>query len=204
VQALENEARRTRLLVFAFWLSVISVCWGIASGGVSVTVGLLDGSLGVVALGLNVLADVIASAVLIWRFRGEIRHSARGGHLEERAAVIVAAALGTVSFVVAVSAVQALVAESHPGHSTLGIATAGLAALVLAMLAYGKRRVAADLGSRALKGDGALSGVGAFIALLALAGLWLDDAYGWWWADRVAAIIVAGIAALEALRASRE
>ena len=78
-----------------------------------------------------------------------------------------------------------------------------LSVVVLTPLAYGKRRVATQLDSRALRGDGALSGIGAAVALLALTGLWLDDAFGWWWADRVAALVVAGIAAAEAARAVR-
>jgi divalent metal cation (Fe/Co/Zn/Cd) transporter len=200
---IEKAAGRERLLVIALWLSAISVGWGIASGGLSVTVGIRDGSLGVVGLGLNVLADVIGSIVLVWRFRAELRHSAFGAHTEERAAHVIAAALAAVSLVLTVSAVQALAVGSHPGHSMLGIIAATLAVLVLTPLAYGKRRVARELGSRALRGDGALSGIGAVVGVLALGGLLLDDAFDLWWADRVAAMIVAGIAAVEAVRAAR-
>jgi divalent metal cation (Fe/Co/Zn/Cd) transporter len=200
----ENDARRTRLIVVAIWLTSISVVWGTLSGGVSVTVGLLDGSLGVLGLGLNVLADVAGSAVLVWRFRAELRQRDRDEDVEARAALVVAAALGTVSLVLSVSAVQALAVGSHPGHSTLALITAALAVVVLTPLAYAKRRVAAELGSRALRGDGALTGIGAAIGLLALTGLWLDDAFGWWWADRVAALIVAAVAAVEGVRAVRE
>ena len=174
------------------------------SGGLAVTVGLLDGSLGVLGLGLNVLADVTGSVALVWRFRAELRHSARGANAEARAAVIVAAALGTVSLILAVSAVHALAVGRIRGHSTLGVVIAVLSVVVLTPLAYGKRRVAAQLDSRALRGDGAITGIGAAVALLALTGLWLDDAFGWWWADRVAALVVAGIAAAEAVRAVRE
>jgi divalent metal cation (Fe/Co/Zn/Cd) transporter len=174
------------------------------AGSVSVTVGILDGSLGVVGLGLNVLADVIGSAFLVWRFRGELRHTAaHGAAMEERAAHAVAAALATVSLVLAVSAVGALASGSHPGHSTIGVVTSALSVFVLTALAYGKRRVAAGLGSRALRGDGSLSGIGAVVAMLALAGLALDAAFDWWWADRIAALVVAAIAALEAVRVSK-
>jgi divalent metal cation (Fe/Co/Zn/Cd) transporter len=195
--------RRRHLLEVALWLSLFSVAWGAISGAVSVIVGVLAGSLGVAGLGLNVLADVIGSTALVWRFRAELRHGVLRPHFEERAALVVATALGVVSLVLVVSAVNALAIGSHPGHSTISIIIAVLAIVVLAPLAYGKRRVATELGSRALKGDGALSGIGAVVALLALAGLWLDDAFDWWWADRVAAIIVAGIAAAEAARVAR-
>jgi hypothetical protein len=51
--------------------------------------------------------------------------------------------------------------------------------------------------SRALQGDGALSGIGAASSLLALTALVYNDTLGWWQADRVAALIVAAIAAAE-------
>jgi divalent metal cation (Fe/Co/Zn/Cd) transporter len=198
----ENDSQRTRLIVIALWLTWTSIVWGVLAGSVSVVVGLLDGSLGVLGLGLNVLADVTGSAALVWRFRAELRHSSRGASVEARAAKVVAVALGTVGLILAVSAVHALAIESHPGHSTLGFVTAGLAVVVLTPLAYGKRRLGAQLNSRALRGDGALSGIGAAVAGLALTGLALDEWFGWWWADRVAALIVAGIAAAEAIRAA--
>jgi divalent metal cation (Fe/Co/Zn/Cd) transporter len=201
---LEPSPSRDRLLVSALWLSGISVAWGVLAGTASVTVGLIDGSLGVVGLGLNVLADVTGSIVLLWRFRAELHHAARGAHAEARASVVIAAALGVVSVVLTVSAVRALAIGSHPGHSPAGIVVAGLASLVLAPLAREKRRVAARLDSSALRGDSTLSAVGAAIGVLAIIGLLLDDAFGWWWADRVAALSVGVIAAAEAIRTWRE
>lgn len=47
------------------------------------------------------------------------------------------------------------------------------------------------MASRALQGDGILSGIGAASSLLALTALVLYDTLGWWQADRVAALIVA-------------
>lgn len=196
-----RDSRRTRLLVAALWLSAISVVWGAISGGVTVAVGIRDGSLGVLGLGLNVLADLAGSAVLVWRFRAELRHTGHAERVEARAAAVVAAALATVSVVLAVSAIHALAVGSRAESTTLGIVTAGLAFVVLAPLAYGKLRVAAELSSRALRGDGTLSAIGAAIALLALTGLALDQSLGWWWADRVAALIVAAVAAAEAFKA---
>ena len=190
------------MLVAALWLTGISIAWGVVAGGVSVAVGLRDGSLGVLGLGLNVLADVTGSAVLVWRFRAELRHKGHAHIVEERAAMVVAAALGTVSVVLVVSTIHALAVGSRPGSSALAVVTAGLAFVVLTPLAYAKRRIAAKLGSAALRGDGALSGIGAAVAVLALTGLALDESFGWWWADRVAALFVAGIAAAEALKAA--
>lgn len=184
----------------ALRLSVISAAFGIVSGAVSVVSGLDDHSLGVFAVGLGVLADVTGSVALIWRFRAERRGPGRPGPHEAQAAIIVAAALAVISVVLAVDSVIALAAGSHPGTSAVTVTAAAVSLVVLTPLAYAKRRLGRQMGSRALQGDGTLSGVGAATSLLALAALALYDALGWWWADRIAALAVAAIAAAEAWR----
>jgi divalent metal cation (Fe/Co/Zn/Cd) transporter len=191
---------RDELVARALRLVIASVIFGTASGTVSVITGLRGGSLGVLAVGLGMLADVAGSAVLIWRFRAERRHAGSPHAMEKRAALVVAAALAIVSVVLAAESAAALAAGSHPGSSTLSVASAAVSLAVLAPLAAAKHRTGRRMGSRALMGDGALSGIGAATSLLALAALALYDALGWWWADRATALAVAAIAAAEAWR----
>lgn len=75
---------------------------------------------------------------------------------------------------------------------------ASVSLVVLTPLAYAKRQSGRRMTSRALQGDGTLSGIGAATSLLALAALVLYHALGWWWADRATALIVAAVAAVEA------
>ena len=194
----DSSPPRPELVSAALRLVWISVAFGIVSSVVSVTTGLRDHSLGVFAVGLGVLADVTGSATLIWRFRAERRQPLRAGAAETRAAVVVAIALAVVSAVLIAESVIALAARTHPGTSAVTLAAAAASVIVLTPLAYAKRRLGRQMASRALAGDGALSGIGAVTSLLALAALALNDALGWWWADRIAALIVAALAAAEA------
>jgi divalent metal cation (Fe/Co/Zn/Cd) transporter len=114
----------------------------------------------------------------------------------------VAIALAVVSVVLVIQSAAALASGSHPGTSSVTLAAAVVSLVVLAPLAYAKRRLGRQMGSRALRGDGALSGIGAATSLLALAALVLYNTLGWWWADRIAALIVAAIAAAEAWHAA--
>ena len=98
----------------ALWLVSISVVFGALSGTISVITGLRGHSLSVFAVGLGVLADVIGSAVLIWRFRAERHQPGQSGAQETRAAIIVSAALAVVSAVLIVESVTALVNGSAP------------------------------------------------------------------------------------------
>ncbi len=186
------------MLTQALWLVSISVVFGVLSGTVSVIIGLRGHSLSVFAIGLGVLADVTGSAVLIWRFRAERHQPGQPGSPETRAARIVAVALAVVSAVLTAESVTALVTGSRPGTSGITLAAAAVSLAVLAPLAYAKRRLGRQLASRALRGDGMLSGIGAATSLLALISLALYRALGWWWADRIAALAVAVVAAAEA------
>ena len=111
---------------------------------------------------------------------------------------MVATALAAVAVVLAVQSATALATGSRPGTSGVTLAAAGVSLVVLTPLAYAKRRLGARMASRALQGDGALSGIAAASSLLALTALVLYDTLGSWQADRVAALIVAAIAAAEA------
>ena len=77
-----SSPARARQVTTALWLVSISVAFGIISGAVSVTTGVANHSLSVVAIGLGVLADVTGSAALIWRFRAE-RHQPGQSRLAE-------------------------------------------------------------------------------------------------------------------------
>ena len=194
---------RAVLLDRALMLVTVSVAWGAVAGAYAVTIGLLDGSLGVLGVGLGALADLAGSAVLIWRFRAERRQPLTAGRSEARAALVVAGALFTVAGLLAVDAVHALSQGTSPKASLPAMAGAAVTAAVLVPLAVAKRRTGRELDSAALGGDAALSAVGAATALLALAGLLAFRLAGWWWADRVAALVVAAVAAVEGYRLAR-
>ena len=198
-----DDRPRRELLARALTLSYVSVVWGFAAGAFSVTAGLLAGSLGVLGLGLNTLADVAGSIGLVWRFGVERRHPARGHGAEARASVVVATGLSVVAVTLTVAAINGLVSGSGPQNSVLAMVSAGVSAVVLAPLGVAKYRTGTALNSHALKGDGTLSAMGAALGILALLALLADRYLGWWWADRVAALVVAAIAGAEAVRVLR-
>lgn len=189
---------RTALLERALRLSWLSVGFGLISGSVSVGAGIADHSLGVLAAGLSVLADVAGSVVLIWRFRVERTAPHQAHRVEDRAAMVVAVALAAIGAVLTYESAHALFQGTRPGTSLLAVLSAAISMLVLGPLAYAKRATAIALASRALRGDSTLSAIGAGTALFALIGLLLDAAFGWWWVDRVVALMIAAAAALEA------
>ena len=73
------------------------------------------------------------------------------------------------------------------------------ALLVMPFLALGKHRTGTALGNRTLIADAAESAFCAFTSAAALIGVGLNAWLGWWWADPVAALVIAALAVKEGL-----
>ena len=70
-------------------------------------------------------------------------------------------------------------------------------------LARTKRKLAVSLGSRALGADATQTHLCAYLSAIALAGVLLNAALGWWWADPVAALAMVPIIAREGVEGWR-
>ena len=80
---------------------------------------------------------------------------------------------------------------------------AAVSLAVMPLLARAKRRLAPALGSRAAVSEANQTSLCALLSAVVLAGLGLNAAFGWWWADPVAALVMGGVAATEAVRTWR-
>jgi hypothetical protein len=93
----------------------------------------------------------------------------------------------------------ALWRHEHPEPSTVGIAVTAISILVMQWLARSKRRTAARLASRALEADAFQTRACFWLSVMTLAGIGLNAAVGWWWADPVAALAMTLFIAKEGL-----
>ena len=184
-------AERHNQLARAVAWSALSVAWAGVAGAIALVAGVVVGSVALVGFGADAVVDGSASAVLVWRFRSERTGGGNADVLERRAARIVGAILVVIGTGLAVAAVVALANNSHPEHTAVGTALTAASVVVLPVLARAKLRLAGQLGSAALHGDGVLSLAGAALAAATLFSLLVDSAFGWWWADAVAAALIA-------------
>jgi divalent metal cation (Fe/Co/Zn/Cd) transporter len=143
-----------------------------------------------VGVGVSLALDVGSSCVLIWRFRKTDGHQAA----EQLAAKVARIALAVVAVGLVVGAVQRLVTGSGPTVSPLSIGLAIAGVCVLPALARWKYRVALRVKSGALRTDAHITSVGAVMSAVTVVGLAVTGIFGWWWADAIAAILVAGLA----------
>jgi divalent metal cation (Fe/Co/Zn/Cd) transporter len=172
----------------------VCVGWSLLSGTASLAVGLNAGSLSLGGLGASVLIDVISSAVLIWRFRRERGSGEFPEAAERRAQVVAALGLLAIAVALAGTGIQHLATQAGPSTPALALALAAGNLIVLPVLARWKYRVADEVGSLALRTDAHITMVGTSTSALTLVGLGADRAFGWWWADAVAALLIAVVA----------
>lgn len=88
-----------------------------------------------------------------------------------------------------------------PEESYVGIAIAALSTIVMPLLARAKRRVAANINSRAMQADSRQTDICAYLSTILLIGLGLNALFGWWWADPIAGLIMIPIIAKEGIEA---
>jgi len=161
-------------------------------------------STALVGFGLDSLLDGGASAVLLWRFSEELRGHPHSHRLEQRAARVIGVLLAVIAAYLIVRSCIALADHSGPSATTIGVILTGASLFVLPVLAWAKLELSRRLGSRALRADAVLSGAGAALAAAALVGLALSTGLDVWWADSVAALLIAITLSRESVLTLRE
>lgn len=175
-------------------LSWISLIWMSLEGGIAITAGILAGSVALIGFGIDSAIEGVASVVIIWRFTGARVLSAAA---EDRAQKLVAIQFFLLAPYIAFEAIQAIVFSEHPEVSSLGMVLTASSVIGMPLLGIAKQRVALTLGSQATHGEGSQNLLCAYLAGAVFLGLAGNAAFGWWWLDPVAALVIAAIALRE-------
>jgi divalent metal cation (Fe/Co/Zn/Cd) transporter len=191
-----HALRRARLL------NRVTIGWNVAEAVVALAAGVAAGSLGLVAFGLDSCVEVSGALVLAWRLAREQRTGCTQPD-DRRATRALALCFFALAGWVSVNAVLDLAGGHRPEISTVGIVVTALSLLTMPVLARAKRRLAPVLGSRAQEREASQTRLCAVLSGVVLGGLLLNAALGWWWADPAAALVVAGLAAVEGARSWR-
>jgi cation diffusion facilitator family transporter len=197
---------RAALLRRGLRLEYLTVGWNIVEGVIAVGAGLAAGSIALIGFGVDSFVETISGAVLIWRLSAEAR-----GNLDEeavervehRAEQLVGVAFLILAAYVGFEASRSLLNNEEPAASPIGIALTALSIAMMLWLARAKRRTGIDLGSRALIADAQQTYACWYLSVVTLAGLALNAAFGWWWADPVAALGIVVLLVREGIEALR-
>lgn len=198
-------AARTGLLRRGLRLEYLTVGYNLAEGVIAVAAALAAGSVALLGFGVDSFVECASGTVLIWRLLAE-RRNADHEHVEriERLAQrLVAASLVALAVFIVADAGRTLWQAQRPEPSAVGMILAAVSLAVMWWLAKAKRRVAVELGSRAMAADAFQTTACWWLSLVTLVGVGANAAFGWWWADPVAALVIAGLIGREAVNAWR-
>lgn len=182
---------RAALVRRAKFLAWVGLGWHFVEASVAVGAGVAAGSVALVGFGADSLIEAVAGVVLLWRFAAA---RATSEDAERRARKLIALSFYAIAAYVGVEASRSLLGGGHPDVSWVGIGLSIFTLATMPPLAIAKARVGEALGSAATKAEGRQSMLCAYLSAALLVGLAANAIAGWWWADPVTALLIAGVA----------
>jgi divalent metal cation (Fe/Co/Zn/Cd) transporter len=202
VSAPELVASRPALVRRGLTLNYLTIGYNVVEAVVALSAGIAAGSVALLGFGLDSVIEVTASGAAQWRLRADLDASRRERVERTTLRIIGWSFLALAAYVVLDSA-NALLRREAPERSVVGLVLLALSAIVMPILARAKRRVARAMSSRALEADATQTSLCAYLSVIALAGVALNAAFGWWWADPAAALAMVPIIAKEGMEGVR-
>jgi divalent metal cation (Fe/Co/Zn/Cd) transporter len=202
----EQPGARREAVGHALRLEYLTVAWNVLEGAIAVAAALLSGSPAILGFGIDSFVECASALVMTWRLRAERDGSLsmqRLDAIEARARRLVAGSLVLLAGYVTIDAVGTLWRLERPAFSGVGVALLVVSIVVMLWLARAKSRAARALGSEALAADAFQTTACWWLSVAALAGVGLNGLFGWWWADPIAALVIATLIAREAREAWR-
>ncbi|MCW2788362.1 MAG: hypothetical protein JWP56_665 [Aeromicrobium sp.] len=193
-----DTATKARLGRRARMLAGLSVTYNVIEAVIAITAGLVAGSVALVGFGLDSVVEVSSGLIILWQFSHRIPESR-----ERQALRLLAFSFFALAAYVGFESARALIFGSDPDASTVGIVLAAASLVVMPLISYAQRRTGKALGSNAVYADGTQTLLCTYLSAVLLVGLLLNATLGWAWADPIAGLIIAAVAAREGLEAWR-
>jgi divalent metal cation (Fe/Co/Zn/Cd) transporter len=174
------------------WFVAATITYNIVEAVVAITAGSIASSSVLIGFGLDSVIEVASATAVAWQF------AAVDPEKREKTALrVIAFSFFGLAAYVTVDAVRALFGVGEAAPSTVGLVLAALSLVIMPFLSYGQRRAGRELGSRSAVADSKQTLLCTYLSGVLLVGLGLNSAFGWSWADPIAALVIAAVAVKE-------
>lgn len=198
-----NAARLAQWVRVGWWCTAISLVWNVGEGVIAVWAGEVADSVALVGFGINSFIETASAAVIAWRL-WTAREAGRSARSERAAMHWMSGLLIVLAAYIAVESLRRLVGWGPKSkESVVGLVLTAVSLVVMPGLYLAKRRVAKELSSAAVRADGVQTLACWWLSLATFAGLALNAALGWAWADPVAGLLLVPFIVKEARSAWR-
>jgi divalent metal cation (Fe/Co/Zn/Cd) transporter len=181
-----------------FLLEWFTLGWNVVGVIILAYLAIRASSVALAGFGLDSFIEIGASIVVIWELSGT------GAARQRRALRLIGIAFIALAVYLTAQSAVALITGHHASQSVAGIIWTGVTAAVMFLLAAGKTRVGRALGNSVLVTEGRVTLIDGVLAIAVLLGLTLNFAFGWWWADPVAGLVIVYYAIREAIHIFRQ
>jgi divalent metal cation (Fe/Co/Zn/Cd) transporter len=179
-------------------LALITIAWNVVEAVVAIVAGAVASSIALVGFGLDSSVEVLSASVIVWQMTRPVPEER-----EARALRLIALSFLALAGYVTVQAVIDLAQRHESEAPTVGIVLAIASLIVMPLLAGLKRRNGRRLGSTSVVADSSQTLLCTYLSAVLLVGLLLNATVGWWWADPLAAVVIAALALREGREAWR-
>ncbi|WP_062522515.1 cation diffusion facilitator family transporter [Demequina silvatica] len=174
------------------WVVAGTIAYNVVEAAVALTAGTLASSAALIGFGLDSVVEVLSAAAVAWQF------SAPDHRRREHAALrLIAFSFFGLAAFVTFDALRALLGGVEAAHSPAGIVLAAASLAIMPTVSWIERRAGRELGSATAIADSRQTLICAYLSAALLVGLVLNASLGWWWADPLAALVIAGFAVRE-------
>jgi divalent metal cation (Fe/Co/Zn/Cd) transporter len=186
------KEQRSQQVQLGVRIEVIAICWMVIEASIAITTGFLTRSVSLQGFGIDSVIELITGGILLWRLMVEQRGDSDAAveRAERSASWVTGISLLALAAYIVGDAILSFVLRSRPEASWWGIGLAIAAAIIMPLLWQGKLRVAKRINSASLKADAMCSVTCAYMSITLLVGLLLNELFGWWWADALAALVL--------------
>ncbi len=187
-----SSAERAAWARRGLFLVVATMAYNLVEAVVALWAGARAESIALFGFGLDSVIESAAAAVLLRRLQLEAlgADEERVERSERRVHRFVGLTFVLLALYVTVQAVRTLVLAEAPAETLVGIVLAALSLVVMPLVSLAKLRAARALASAALRAEAKETLACSYLSFTLLLGLVLNWAWGLWWADPVAALLM--------------
>lgn len=165
---------------------------------IAIGAGVAASSIALVGFGLDSVVEMSSGLIILWQFRHPMPETR-----ERRALRLIAISFFALASYVTFESIRSLTGGDVAASSMAGIIVASVSLIVMPVLSWAQRLTGKELGSTTVIADSMQTLLCTYLSGVLLAGLVLNSALGWWWADPIVGLVVAALAVREGLAAWR-
>jgi divalent metal cation (Fe/Co/Zn/Cd) transporter len=191
-----SSSRRAILVRRIKFLVIFTISYNVIEAAVALIAGNIAGSIALIGFGLDSVIEVSSALAVAWQFAGKDPE-----RREKIAFRIISVSFFGLAAFVSFDAVKSLLLHEAPENSLVGVIVAVMSLLIMPGVSLFQRKTGLELGSHSAVADSKQTLLCTYMSGVLLIGLAANGLFDWWWADPIAALIIAGLAVHEGIEA---